>query len=132
MTKLFENSTMETQNKVSHSRASAKDDKNKEWEVEEILAIKKKWKSLYVRAAWVGHDEDPEWYPISDFKTSPHLLVDFYREHPNTIGPPARLPEWKEAFEAGEEDYEHLNSNKPMDPRSRAKYFKQLLEDLNE
>lgn len=123
---------MEAQNKASNSRASTKPDKSKEWEVEKILAVKKKWKSLYVRASWVGHDEDPEWYPISDFKTSPHLLMDFYRENSSTTSPPAQLPEWKDAYEAGREDYEHLDSNKPMDPRSRARYFKELLEGLRE
>ncbi|TGO31882.1 hypothetical protein BHYA_0390g00050 [Botrytis hyacinthi] len=122
-----DNSTAEARSQSTKARASTKDDENKEWEVKAILEVKKKWKSLYVRASWVGYrGEDPEWYPISDFKTSPYLLKKFYRENPKALGPPAQLPAWEEAFEAGEEDYEHLNSNKPMDPFSKSRYIKQM------
>ena len=45
-----------------------------EWEVEEILAVKKTGKKLSYRAKWLNFDEDPEWYPASDFKYALHLL----------------------------------------------------------
>jgi hypothetical protein len=38
-------------------------------------------------------DEDPEWYPASNFKYSPYKLWDFYLEHPDLLGPPRRLNE---------------------------------------
>lgn len=124
-----DNSTGEARSQSTKARATTKGDKNKEWEVKEILEVKKKWKSLYVRASWVGYrEEDPEWYPISDFKTSPYLLKKFYRENPKALGPPAQLPAWEEAFKAGEEDYEHLNSNKPMNSVSKSRYLKQMFE----
>ena len=47
---------------------------DEEWEVEEILAVKKDCNILKYHASWVGHDEDPEWYPVSNFKYSPHKL----------------------------------------------------------
>ena len=42
-----------------------------EWEVREILAVKQTRSKLSYRVDWLGHDEDPEWYPASDFKTTP-------------------------------------------------------------
>ena len=44
-----------------------------------MLASKVKRKKVYYRASWVGYDEDPEWYPASDFKYSPHKLAPFMR-----------------------------------------------------
>ena len=52
--------------------------KDKEWEVEEILVIKKNHNVLKYCASWVGHDEDPKWYFVFNFKYSPHKLQDFY------------------------------------------------------
>jgi hypothetical protein len=49
-----------------------------EWEVQEILASKLKHGKLEYRAQWVGHDEDLEWYPASNFKYSPAKLRDFH------------------------------------------------------
>ncbi|KAB8293827.1 hypothetical protein EYC80_009308 [Monilinia laxa] len=74
-----------------------KETEDGEREVESILAIKKMWKNLWVRAAWVGCGEDSVWYPISDFKTSPRLLIDFSGENPKTPGPPTQLVAWLEA-----------------------------------
>ena len=47
---------------------------DEEWEIKEILAVKKNHSTLKYRASWVGHDEDLEWYPISNFKYSPYKL----------------------------------------------------------
>ena len=47
---------------------------DKEQEVEEILAVKKDCSVLKYCISWVGHDEDPEWYPAFDFKYSPYKL----------------------------------------------------------
>ena len=67
---------------------------DKEWEVEDILAMRKDRNRLKYRASWVGFDEDPEWYPASDFKYSPHKLREFHLVHPDLPGPPRRLNEW--------------------------------------
>jgi hypothetical protein len=66
---------------------------DQEWEVKDILAVKKVKNTLKYRASWVGYDEDPEWYPASNFKYSPHKLRDFHLEHPDLLGPPRRLGE---------------------------------------
>ncbi|QSZ36250.1 hypothetical protein DSL72_007376 [Monilinia vaccinii-corymbosi] len=105
------------------------EDEDEEWEVREILAIKKMWKNLWVRVAWVGFKEDLVWYPVADFKTCPHLLTDFYAENQNAPGPPTQLLAWLAAWEAGQQDYAHLKSNRPMDPRSRAKFFQDLMSE---
>ena len=47
---------------------------DEEWEVEDILAVKKERNNLKYQASWVGYDEDPEWYPASNFKYSPYKL----------------------------------------------------------
>lgn len=119
------NAPSQAEDKSSDTPKPSEELEDGEWEVEAILAIKKMWRNLWVRAAWVGYGEDPAWYPVSDFKTSPHLLVEFYENHPSTPGPPTQLVAWLEAWEAGD-DYDHLKSDKPMDPRSRAKFFQEL------
>jgi hypothetical protein len=54
-------------------------DNEEQWEVEEIIDVKKtRGGGLRARAKWVGYDEDPQWYPIDDFKDSIELLEDFY------------------------------------------------------
>jgi hypothetical protein len=65
--------------------------KDKEWEVEEILAVKKVYKVLKYYTSWVGHDKDLEWYPASNFKYSPHKLQDFHLAHPDLPRPLRRL-----------------------------------------
>ena len=67
---------------------------DQEWEVEDILAVKKERNILKYSASWVGFDEDPEWYPASNFKYSPHKLRDFHLAHPDLPGPPRKLDEW--------------------------------------
>ena len=64
---------------------------DEEWEVEEILAVKKVCKDLKYYTSWVGHDEDPEWYPVSNFKYSPYKLQDFHLAYLDLPGPPRKL-----------------------------------------
>jgi hypothetical protein len=59
-----------------------------EWEVQEIRAVKKTGKQLFYRANWLGHDEDPKWYPASNFKYAPHKLKAFHLCYPHLPGPP--------------------------------------------
>ena len=66
---------------------------DKEWEVGDILAVRKDRNRLKYRVSWVGFDEDLEWYPTSDFKYSPHKLREFHLVHLDLLGPPRRLNE---------------------------------------
>jgi hypothetical protein len=67
---------------------------DQEWEVKDILAVKKERNTLKYCASWVGYNEDLEWYPASNFKYSPHKLQDFLLAHPDLLGPPRKLDEW--------------------------------------
>jgi hypothetical protein len=84
---------------------------DEEWEVEAILAVKKVKQTLKYRAKWVGQDEDPRWYPASNFKYSPHLLRDFHALYPDKPGPPRHLQDWIQRWEQGIDNYEELNDN---------------------
>ena len=95
-----------------------------EWEVEDIIAVRKRYNKLEYRAKWVGHDEDPEWYPATDFKYSPYRLRTFHLQYPALPGPPAELLNWLQAWEDGRDLYDELNSEKEMPQRLRASFFK--------
>ena len=65
---------------------------NKEYEVEEVLAVKKlRSNRLLYRVKWLGYDEDLEWYPASNLKYSPHKLRDYHLQHKTEPGPPRKL-----------------------------------------
>lgn len=97
--------------------------KDQEWEVEDILAVKKDRNRLKYRASWVGFDEDPEWYPASDFKYSPHKLRDFHLAHPELPGPPRRLDEWTKKWEDGVEEYDDLDDDNAVSQSLRTDFF---------
>jgi len=96
------------------------DDKYK---VQEIVAVKLVRGKLIYKAKWTGADKDPEFYPASDFKYSPHLLKRFYLANSTLPGPPANLSLWLQAWEDGVDNYNYLNSNKPALARSRMSFF---------
>jgi len=85
---------------------------DQEWEVEDILAVKKERNILKYRASWVGFDEDPEWYPASNFKYSPYKLRDFHLAHPDLPGPPRKLNEWIAQWEQGVDEYDDLDDDR--------------------
>jgi transposase InsO family protein/predicted aspartyl protease len=87
---------------------------DKEWEVQQILAVKLVRNKLLYRASWVGYDEDLEWYPASDFKYSPHKLRDFHAMNKDQPGPPRLLDHWIKAWEDGEDDYDDLEDDRPV------------------
>ncbi len=103
-------------------------DGEKEWEVESLLAVRKRYGKLVYRVKWLGADEDPEEYPAGNFKYSPHLLRDFHLAHPDLPGPPENLDRWIKAWESGVDSYEELEGRKdggvPMDESSRASFFR--------
>ena len=82
-----------------------------EWEVEELLAVKRVKNQLQYRVKWVGYDEDLDWYPASNLKYSPHKLRDFHLANPKRPGPPKQLNQWLKAWEDGQDDYDDLDSD---------------------
>ena len=97
---------------------------DKEWEVQDIIAVRKRRQSLEYRAKWIGFDDDPEWYPASDFKYSPHKLRDFHLQYSDLPGPPAKLQQWLQCWEQGQDSYEDLNDDTELPERLRASFFK--------
>jgi hypothetical protein len=96
-----------------------------EYEVEEVLAVRKQWNQLKYRVKWKGYEEeDLEWYSPSDLKGAPHKLKTFHLNHPTLPGPPARLEEWIKAWEDGLDDYDYLNSDQPLTGPLRTAFFK--------
>jgi transposase InsO family protein len=57
-------------------------DQELEWEVEDILEVRRRGRGIQARAKWVGWADDPAWYPISNFTNSAEVLRDFYTRHP--------------------------------------------------
>jgi len=90
---------------------------DQEWEVQEVLASKVARNKLSYRVRWLGHDEDLNWYPASDLKYAPYKLKSFHEQNPNQDGPPAKLPDWLAAYEAGIDDYDYLDDDKPVTVR---------------
>ena len=97
----------------------------KEFAVDEILAVKLIRGKLKYRARWSGCDEDPVYYQASNFMYSPHLLKKFHLAHPELPGPPAGINSWIKAYEDGREDYGELENNSTMDAKLRASFFLQ-------
>ena len=84
---------------------------DQEWEVENILVVKKERNVLKYHASQVGYDEDPKQYPVSNFKYSPHKLQDFHLAHLDLLGPPCKLNEQLMQQEQGVEDYNYLDND---------------------
>jgi transposase InsO family protein len=96
---------------------------DQEWEVQEVLAVRKTRKTLHYRVQWVGHDEDPVWYPAADFKYAPHKLRDFHYKYPALPGPPRLLDKWIKGWEDGLDSYEDLDDSREMTASLRASFF---------
>lgn len=96
---------------------------DEEFEVQEILAVRKKRNKLEYRVSWIGYDADLEWYPPSDLKYSPHKIREFHQANPTLPGPPARLLDWLKAWEAGTDEYDELDDDKEMPRSLRTSFF---------
>ena len=96
---------------------------DQEWEVQEVIAVRKTRKTLYYRAKWVRYDNDLEWYLAADFKYSLHKLRDFHLANQSLLGPPARLDDWIRKWEAGEDSYEELEDSTEIAGSLRASFF---------
>ena len=97
---------------------------DKEYKVQEIIAIKLIRGKLVYKAKQTSVDKDPEFYPTSDFKYSLHLIRDFYLANPTLPGPPVNLALWLKAQEQGIDDYNHLDSDKLALACLRTSFFK--------
>jgi hypothetical protein len=84
-----------------------------EWEVENILAVRKHRGKLQYRVKWLGYDDDPKWYPAANLKYAPHKVRDFHASNPTKPGPPKRLNDWIKLWESGEDIYNHKDDDKP-------------------
>jgi len=100
-----------------------------EYPVETMRAVKKVGKTLKYRANWLNTDEDPVYYPASDFKYSPHALRDFHLANPTLPGPPALLPEWLKLFENGVDNYDELKGNEEMKKSLKSNFYRQFSKD---
>lgn len=85
-----------------------------EWEVEEILASRLRYRKLQYRVKWTGYDEDLNWYPARDFKNSPVKVQIFHAANPEAPGPPRRLLEWLRAAEDEEFTDDHPEDDYPI------------------
>lgn len=65
-------------------------DGQEEWEVEDILDVKKgpgRGDNIQIRVSWVGHPPDLTYYPSRNFENSVEYLVDYYDRHPGKPKP---------------------------------------------
>jgi hypothetical protein len=96
---------------------------NEEWEVKEVIAVRKTRKTLYYKAKWVKYDDDLEWYPVTHFKYLPYKLRDFHLTNQSLPRLPARLNDWIKKWEAGADSYEELEDSREMAESLRASFF---------
>jgi hypothetical protein len=101
-------------------------DGHDEWEVEKIIAVRLHYSKLQYRVKWLGHDDDPEWYPATNFRNSPVCLRDFHTQHPEAPGPPVRLDRWLSAAEREEFESEHVDDGKPVQKGTISKPAKKV------
>ena len=97
-----------------------------EWEVESIQDSSLRYRNngLWYQVKWVGYeDPDNSWHKASDLKYAPDKIIRYHRDHPDKPGPPQHLLAWKARFDAGEDDYEDLDTNLQMDESSRTRFF---------
>ena len=95
-----------------------------EYKVQDILASKVRWKTLYYRVSWKGYEEDLEWYPANTIQYSPHKLREFHLLNPDQDGPPRNIDKWIQAYEEGRDDYDELQDDTAMNKTQRAKWVR--------
>ena len=90
-------------------------DSNPKWLVEEILNSRIYCGRLQYKASWTGYDPDPTWYNARGFVGAPQKVMEYHQAYPERAGPPLRLNNWLQAYEAGrylettEEDNKAVN-----------------------
>jgi transposase InsO family protein len=89
-------------------------DNQEEWEVQEILAVRLHYHKLQYRVRWIGHDDDPTWYPAQNFKNAASKIQTFHEKFPTLPGPPKRLQEWLRAAEEDDFLMDHPDDDSPL------------------
>ncbi|OJD11140.1 hypothetical protein ACJ73_09604 [Blastomyces percursus] len=69
-----------------------------EYTVNRILASRVHYGKLKYRVDWLGYDDDPVWYPASNFNNSPAKLHEFHERHPEAPGPPVNHAYWTRCY----------------------------------
>jgi hypothetical protein len=82
-----------------------------EWEVEEILAVRRVRNRLEYRVKWTSFDHDPVWYNPDGFKGSPHKLKEFHDRYPSKPGPPRHLTDWLRCYDQGTDAQDRWDDN---------------------
>jgi hypothetical protein len=82
-----------------------------EWEVEEILAVRRTRNRLSYRVKWTGVDYDPVWYDPDGFKGAPYKLREFHDQYPSKPGPPRHLAYWLRCYEEGTDAEDRWDDN---------------------
>ena len=62
-------------------------DNEPEWEVKEILDVRRIRGKLKTRVSWYGYTEDYTWYPIEFFENAQDALEEFYEKNPTKQRP---------------------------------------------
>src|SRR5437763_337193 len=73
-----------------------------EWEVKEVLAVRKRRGKLQYCVKWLGWDDNPEWYPASNLKHAPHKIQNYHTANPMQPRPRRRIQEWIRKWEEDE------------------------------
>ena len=84
-----------------------------EYVVEQVLNSRVLRGKLQYQVDWQGYDPDATWYYAHGFIGAPHKLRDYHEAYPNKPGPPVRLKEWLQAWEAEEDLGRHPDDDKP-------------------
>jgi hypothetical protein len=57
-------------------------DGENEWEVEQILDSRIRYRKLQYKAQWKNHPLDDTWYPATDFTNAPEITQAFHHKYP--------------------------------------------------
>ena len=57
-----------------------------EWEVEEVLDSRYRYRKLEYKVKWAG-EEETTWQPAADLEHSPELVAEFHQKYPSKPHP---------------------------------------------
>jgi Chromo (CHRromatin Organisation MOdifier) domain len=61
-------------------------DGHEEWEIEEILVSRRRYRKLEYLVHWKGFTADQDtWEPAKNLKNAPLKIEEFYQKHPNAV-----------------------------------------------
>ena len=68
-----------------------------EWNVEKVIKSRIHYGKLQYKVQWTGYDEDPVFYPASNFRNALLAVKAFHDAYPSEPRPPKRLQAWLDA-----------------------------------